>query len=211
MVGEATAVEALDEGDELLHLRRIGMIHADGNAAAAGGGDQLGGLFDGFGAARIDAVLAGAAASAVDGGAGLAQRNGNAAAAGGGDQLGGLFDGFGAARTDAVLAGAAASAVDGGAGFAQRNGDAAARAARCSGDESDLSSKRLLSRFLWHGAAIPAGAHGSSWRCGTAVVGTRGACKECRSGKKTSGEDLSEKRYVEFMRVEQRRNAERSV
>ena len=59
------------------------MIDADGDADAAVARDDLGGLVDGLGAARIVAgrrVLACAAAGAVDGGARLAEHARDAAA-----------------------------------------------------------------------------------------------------------------------------------
>jgi len=82
-------VAAFDERDELFHLRGIGVIDANGNAAAAGRGDEFGGFFDGFGTAWIDAAFAGAAAGAINSGAGFAEGDGDAAssaAGGSGDQ-----------------------------------------------------------------------------------------------------------------------------
>src|SRR5580700_8437723 len=82
-------VAALDQRDQLFHLRGIGVIDADGNAVAAGGSDELGGFLDGFGAAGSTAVFAGTAAGAVNGGAGFAERDGDAAsgaASGSGDE-----------------------------------------------------------------------------------------------------------------------------
>jgi hypothetical protein len=81
---------ALDEGGEFFDFGGDGVIDADGDAAAAGGGDEVGGLFDGF---RVDGILlrifSGAAAGAVDGGSGFAEGDGDAAsgaAGGSGDE-----------------------------------------------------------------------------------------------------------------------------
>src|SRR5580704_3667069 len=72
-------VAALDQRDQLFHLRGIGVIDTDRNAAAAGGCDEFGGFFDGFGAAGSAAAFAGTAAGAENGGAGFAEGDGDAA------------------------------------------------------------------------------------------------------------------------------------
>ena len=80
-----TVMAALDEGDELFHLPGIGVINANRNAAAASGGDEFRGFFDGFGPAGSGAAFARAAAGAINGGPGFAEGDGDAAsgAAGG--------------------------------------------------------------------------------------------------------------------------------
>src|SRR5216683_2376808 len=40
-------VPPFDSGDQLFHLRRLGVINSSGNAAPAGGGDEFSGFFDG--------------------------------------------------------------------------------------------------------------------------------------------------------------------
>ena len=70
-------VDALDERLDLVGLEVVGR---DGDAVAAGGRDELGGLLDRLRAVVLRAGGARAAAGAVDGGAGLAERDGDAAA-----------------------------------------------------------------------------------------------------------------------------------
>lgn len=73
-----------DAGDQLLHLRRFGVIDSYGNAAAPGGGNQFRGFFDGFGTAGRGALpsreVAGAAAGAVNRSACFSQRDRDASA-----------------------------------------------------------------------------------------------------------------------------------
>jgi hypothetical protein len=57
-----------------------GVVHLQRDPAAAGGGDQLGGLLDGLGAVHRGAPVPGAAAGDVDGGAGGAQLDGDSSA-----------------------------------------------------------------------------------------------------------------------------------
>jgi|SRR5579872_646678 len=78
--------------NQVLHLGGVVVICDDGDALAAACGDQGGGLVDSFGAACVivrrdffsgiagNAIGGGAAAGAVDGGAGFAKRKGDAAA-----------------------------------------------------------------------------------------------------------------------------------
>ena len=69
-------LDALDQRRDLLGHEVVGR---DGDAAAAGLGDELGGLLDRLRAVVLRAGGARAAAGAVDGGAGLAERDGDPA------------------------------------------------------------------------------------------------------------------------------------
>lgn len=73
-------VLALDAGCKFFNFGGDGVIDADGDAAATGGGDEFGGFFYCFRAGGVFLeIFSGAAASAVDGGTGLAESDGNAA------------------------------------------------------------------------------------------------------------------------------------
>src|SRR5580704_8247755 len=75
---------AFDSGDQIFYFCRIGVIHSDSNATAAGGGDEFSGFFDGFRAAGRGVLpccaLSGTAAGAVNGRARFAQCDGNSPA-----------------------------------------------------------------------------------------------------------------------------------
>ena len=68
--------------------------------------------------------------------------HGDTLAAGRRDQLGRLLDGLRPGIFGLLLACRAAGDIDGGAGGAELDRDAAAGAARCAGDQRDLSFKR---------------------------------------------------------------------
>jgi hypothetical protein len=74
------AVVGVDALDEPRHLVGVQVVDRDGDALAAGRGDQLGGLLDRLRAVDLGAPLARAAARRVDGRARLAQRHRDAAA-----------------------------------------------------------------------------------------------------------------------------------
>jgi hypothetical protein len=92
--------------NEVFHLNRVGVIDGDGDALAAAHYDHSGGFIDRFGAVRVierrdffagragNAIRLGAAAGAINGGAGFAQGEGDAAA----DAAGGAGD-----EGDAIL------------------------------------------------------------------------------------------------------------
>ena len=73
------AVVALDAGDEVAHLRRVEVVARHGDAVAAGGVDELGGLLDRLGAVHLRAPRAGRAAGHVHRRAGGAELDGDAA------------------------------------------------------------------------------------------------------------------------------------
>ena len=74
------ALLALDAVDEGAHLRGVQVVARHRDALPAGGGDQLGGLFDGLRTADLRAALAGAPPGRIDGGPGGAQLHGDAPA-----------------------------------------------------------------------------------------------------------------------------------
>ena len=74
------ALLGVDALHERLDLGRIEVVDRDGDPLAAGGADELGGLLDRLRPVVLRPPLAGAAAGAVDGRAGLAQRDRGAAA-----------------------------------------------------------------------------------------------------------------------------------
>ena len=74
------ALLVVDAAHERLDLGGLEVVGRDGDALASGGGDELRRLLDRLRAVVLRAGGARAAAGAVDGGAGLAERDGDAAA-----------------------------------------------------------------------------------------------------------------------------------
>ena len=70
----------VDALDERAHLLGLEVVDPDGDPAPARRVDERGGLLDRLGTVVLRARRGGAAAGAVDGGAGLAERDGDAAA-----------------------------------------------------------------------------------------------------------------------------------
>ena len=71
------ALLGVDPGDQVADLLGHQVVDLNGDAGAAGRGDQLGGLLDGLRPVHLGAAGPGAATGGVDGGAGRAELNGD--------------------------------------------------------------------------------------------------------------------------------------